>query len=405
MACLIKAPDSEGKGCVSFTTPERDQVINKDSQARAAVEALKMRFLIGLHHNWHDHAFNYDPLFDFSMAGDGDLIERNGRPFARVPIDACNFAPACFEYNRGVKPFWDLLNVSRAVAFKGIPEFFDAIRAIYDRGRFIRVLYLCPVPPPSKDGSTLHDIRKRYEELFPPRERQFFTMMDMQWDYPFPLDLETLAFFYRASRVYVHPAPEERRCRVAAYAWASGIPVVARENVASIVPSGLRRRPFWFEFDEPARMADAILDAIDGAASDSHWHDVTDEFSTESSVRRLDSFLDRLGNELGETMSRHPISGSGLDIRLGRHHGISSGPNNVGQTLNEFCLKLERLSDSELASMAGVSDPEATLAVGNSGTVNEKSADQGKPAIPALFRSFGGQLSSLASALTIRAKR
>ncbi len=198
MACLIKAPDGGGKGCVSFTTPERDQVINKDSDVRGAIESLKERYLIGLHHNWHDHAFVYDPLFDFSMAGDGDLIERDGRPFARIPLDACNFAPACFTPRQdGLEPFWDVLNVSRAVFFKGIPEFFQAIRTIYDRGRLIRVLHICPVPPPSKNGThtNLLDIRQRYEAAFSPDERQLFTLLTMEWDYPFPLDLETLAFF------------------------------------------------------------------------------------------------------------------------------------------------------------------------------------------------------------------
>ncbi len=292
MACLIRAPDTAGKGCVSFTTPERDQVILKDQAARAAVQALKRRYLVGLHHNWHDHDFAYDPLFDFSLAGDGDLIERNGRAFPRVALDACNFAPSCFApRGQGEEPFWDVLNVSRAVFFKGIPEFFQAIRAIYDRGRYIRVLHLCPVPKPDEAGTALHDIRQRYEAVFAPHERRFFNLMTMDWDYPFPLDLETLAFFYRASRVYVHSAQDERRCRVAAYAWASGIPVVARENVASIVPPALRRRPFWFAFDRADELADAIIAAIDHPGGDVGWDEVSGEFSEASSVARLESFL------------------------------------------------------------------------------------------------------------------
>ena len=100
MACLIKAPDAHGKGCVSFTTPERDNLIRKNPKIRAAVEALKPRYFVGLHHNWHDHEFAYDPLFDFSMAGDGDLIERDGKPFERIALDACNFSPAYFAARR-----------------------------------------------------------------------------------------------------------------------------------------------------------------------------------------------------------------------------------------------------------------------------------------------------------------
>src|SRR3954468_22280128 len=118
MACLLKAPEGSLKGCVVFTTQERDLVISKSAELRAFVEVLKQRYVIGLHHNWHDHQFHYDPLFDFSMAGEGDLVGADGKGFARVPMDACTFAPSCYSAPRG-EPFWDILYVARAVAFKG----------------------------------------------------------------------------------------------------------------------------------------------------------------------------------------------------------------------------------------------------------------------------------------------
>lgn len=358
MACLIKAPDASGKGCVSFTTPERDNLIKKNARVRASIEALKARYLIGLHHNWHDDAFDYDPLFDFSMAGEGDLIERNNREFARIGIDACNFAPSFFGSVPRTTFHWDVLNVSRAVAFKGIPEFLRAIRAIYDRGRKIRVLYLCPVPAAEANGTTLHDIRKMYETLFAPNERQLFNLMTMEWDYPFPLDLETLAFFYRSSRIYVHPAPDERRCRTAAYAWAGRMPVVARENVGSILPVSLRRAPFLYEFGGSIEMADAILRALDQASDDPRWTDAADEFSGAASAKRLSGFLDDLASSRGQRMSRHPINISKLDIRLGRHHMDGLGPNGVPQDLASFCTSLAELDNAGIRSAADAADPE-----------------------------------------------
>jgi glycosyltransferase involved in cell wall biosynthesis len=362
MACLIKTPDSSGKGCVSFTTPERDQFIKNDPRARAAIEALKSRYMIGLHHNWHDHDFVYDPLFDFSMAGDGDLIERENRPFARVNIDACNFAPSFFGSESSKAPYWDVLNVSRAVGFKGIPEFLKAIRAIYDRGRLIRVLYLCPVPPAEQGGTTLHDIRQRFEALFSPTEHHFFNLITMEWDYPFPLDLETLAFFYRSSRVYVHPAPDERRSRTAAYAWSDRMPVVAKANVASILPPGLRRTPFLYEFDGAGGMADAILRAVDHPSDDPRWDEVAAEFSAAASGFRLTAFLDRLAEARGDRMSAQPINVSQLDIRLGRHHMNVPGQNGLLQDIVSFCMTLSAASDSELAFVANSGDPEIHVA-------------------------------------------
>jgi glycosyltransferase involved in cell wall biosynthesis len=362
MACLIKAPDTSGKGCVSFTTPERDQFIKNDPGTRAAVETLKSRYLIGLHHNWHDHDFVYDPLFDFSMAGEGDLIERDNKTFARINIDACNFAPSFFGSAAGNAAYWDVLNVSRAVGFKGIPEFLKAIRAIYDRGRLIRVLYLCPVPPADPTGTTLNDVRQNFEALFTPAERRLFNLITMEWDYPFPLDLETLAFFYRSSRVYVHPAPDERRSRTASYAWADKMPVVAKANVASVLPPDLRRTPFWYEFDDVDGMADAILRAIDQPRDDPRWNDVAAEFSAAASGMRLTALLDRLAGARGHKMSAQPINVSRLDIRLGRHHMNVPGGNGVTQSVKSFCDALAAMRDTEFAVVANDDDPEMHIA-------------------------------------------
>jgi glycosyltransferase involved in cell wall biosynthesis len=361
MACLIKAPDASGKGCVSFTTPERDQLIKKDPKARAAVESLKQRYFIGLHHNWHDHDFVYDPLFDFSMAGEADLVERDGLEFPRVGIDACNFAPTCFGSAQKAQPFWDVLNVSRAVAFKGIPEFFDAIRAIYDRGRFIRVLHLCPLEI-SENPGVVHDIRQRYEAQFNSDERLTFSLITMDWDYPFPLDLETLAFFYRSSRVFVHPAPDERRSRTASYAWADRMPVVARANVASILPASLRRKPFLFEFETSHGMADAIVGALDSEKGDPDWEDVSNEFSGVSSGEKLAAFLDNLAAARGQKMSHLAINVNRFDIRLGRHHLNALGRNGVPQDLISFCDALACRRESELAAATAGDDPEILIA-------------------------------------------
>lgn len=396
MACLIKVPDGTGKGCLSFTTQERDQLISRDSGLRAAVEAVKARFVVGLHHNWHDHSFSYDPLFDFSMAGDGDLIERDGVPFARAPIDACNFTPDCFGASR-TEPFWDVLKVARAVAFKGIPEFLQALRQIYDRGRPIRVLYLCPVPPPDRGGTTLHDIRQRYEALFTPDERRLFTLLTMEWDYPFPLDMEALAFFYRASRIFVHSAPEERRCRTAAYAWTSKMPVVGGANVASILPSSCRGEPFWFRCDgDPKGLADAILRALACRSDNISWDGVQSEFRGPESARRLSEFLDRLAAAAGTRMSCQPVNVSRLDIRLGRHHFGRSAPNDVPQDLRTFVDYLLTAPFEELGTMMERSDPELAIAARGQGReMLDRPSDKG--AMARLGRGLFGSLRSVVS--------
>jgi hypothetical protein len=83
MARLLKIPQPGSAGLMTFTTAEHDQVLNTDASASAAATALKTQWIVGLDHNWHDHAFCYDPPFDCSMAGADDLIAVDS---AEVPL-------------------------------------------------------------------------------------------------------------------------------------------------------------------------------------------------------------------------------------------------------------------------------------------------------------------------------
>jgi hypothetical protein len=224
------------------------------------------------------------------------------------------------------------------------------------------VLHLCPVPPAVPEGTHLHDIRQRFEAMFSSEERRYFNLMTMEWDNPFPLDLQTLAFFYRSSRIYVHSAPNERRARAGAYAWATGMPMVSRENIASILPEQFRRPPFLFEYDEPAQMSDAILAALDSKIGDPEWGTVAGEFSIETSAQRLEQALQALAARRGETLSSQPIRAHGFDLRLGRHHEIGGGTNLVDQPVLRFCNELLNRSDAVLAALTKQPDPELALA-------------------------------------------
>ena len=364
MACILKAPTGDGKGVVVFTTPERDQVIKRDAAAEAAVWGLKDRWIVGLHHNWHDHQFDYDELFDFSMAGEGDLIERSGRSFPQVTLDACNFVPPAFAQGGGDR-FWDVLYVARPVFFKGFREFFSSVRRMYDSGHRLRVLCICPMPPYQKEEeeTVLYDVRNVYEELFSEEERKSFTLLTLDFDYPFPFDLETLAHFYRSSKVFVHFAPDERRCRVAAHAWVTGMPVVAMKAVGSLLPDELRRPPFFYEADGYERFHERILEAHRAPPAD--FTEPRSLFlDSESRLELLRQLDERFpGAGLGST------DGYALDnlgIRLGRHHGLIPGPNEVPTPLTNL---LELLPDEKRvrAAVTVSDDPELALAEAGGG--------------------------------------
>jgi hypothetical protein len=361
MACLLKLPGDGTRGVLTVTTQERDNVIRADAAVAEQLAALKDRWIVGLHHNWHDHAFRYDPLYDFSMAGADDLIEVDGREVPLIELDACNFVPASFH--PGGEPFWDLLYVARPVAFKGFPAFLGTVRALYDAGHDVRVLCLCPTPPASEGDSSVLDVRAQYEDLFHGAERSRFTLLTMDFDYPFPLDLPTLSHFYRSTRVFTHFADDERRCRVAGYAWATGMPVVGVDAVGSLLPDELRRPPYFYEATtagDPQAFATAILAALAGDRAGYDVEATRAQVSEEHTRAALRARLDELFPDAGAAGA--PMALDGLNLRLGRHHGLSTGANRVPMTLGALLDRLDDADDPGLGDALTTADPELALA-------------------------------------------
>lgn len=356
MACLLLAPQGNKRGVVTFTTGERDDLILRYPDLVAAIEKLKSRYVVGLHHNWHDYGFRYNPLFDFHLAGLEDLIPVPGTPAPPlVPMDACNFVPPFFTPGAGEK-FWDILFVARAVFFKGIPEFFSAIRKLYDEGHKLRVMFLCPVPPKGDSG-----LRALYEGMFSLEERGYFTFLTIPFDYPFPLDMPTLAHFYSASRIFVHSAPDERRCRVAAYAWAMEMPVVGMACIGSVLAPEHRVQPYFHEIAHYDEFPTAILNAIQ-ASNNASGGAARSDVATADTIVTLRHHLERLFG--ADALSSLPLSAHDLDIRMGRHHGLAAGRNRVEQDIGTFIGQLQSLSDVELAHIVTSElDPEKTLAI------------------------------------------
>jgi glycosyltransferase involved in cell wall biosynthesis len=336
MACILRLPSAESVGVLSITTQERNQ-IHLEPALRAELLNLKSHWMIGLHHNWHDFNFKYDSLFDFSFAGEGDLREINDVQFDQIKFDACNFVPSVFFPSVDEK-FWDLLYVARAVYFKRIPEFFTIIRKLFDSGHRLRVLFICPVPPYSRGqkSTAFYNIREEYDRLFNEDEKSLFTLMTTNYRYPFPFDLDTLAYFYRASKVFVHTADDERRCRVAAYAWATGMPVVCMEQVASLMPKDYRVAPMVYVpktyEDFPVKIM-AALDSVAKAEVSPMAGSAIREFRESDLLKRLDAELEVIAQNKERYYVKGQLFGKNLGLRLGRHHDGVDGPNSFPSNL------------------------------------------------------------------------
>jgi hypothetical protein len=364
MATILKAPSLKdgSKGVVVFTTQDRDNFIVGNSKLENRIQNLKKDWLIGLHHNWHDHKFEYNPIFDFSFAGEGDLIEINNNKFNQIHLDACNFTPEFFKFSNNDKN-WDILYVARAVFFKKIPEFFKIIRELYDNKKYYRVLLICPIPDECKNKQKSPDVfcnvRQEYDNLFSEEEKKFFTLLTTDFNNPFPFDLKTLSFFYRASKIFVHSADNERRCRVVGYAHASGMPVVCLEDPASLLPRNLKTPPLVYIARNYEGFSSLINKAIQYVDSNSYNIDdmlpAIKECSETYSKERLKEIIDSF---LSVKTSLDEYNFNDLDIRLGRHHGLGNHKNSCGWSIPSLVNYLQNHTLEEMNLDIKNEDPE-----------------------------------------------
>jgi glycosyltransferase involved in cell wall biosynthesis len=361
MACILKIPTNNTKGVIIFTSQERNKVIVRDKNLQKRISLLKDRWIFGTHHNWHDHKFLHDSLYDFEIAGDNYLKEVNKKEFTKLEISAANFVPDEFKYHDGNK-FWDILYIGRAVPFKNIPDFFEVIRKLYDDGKKYRVLFIAPVPPSSTKMPKSNEIMDLYREKFSFDERQLFSVLAVDYDYPFPFDLDTLANFYRSSRVFLFCSHEEMRPRTVGYAIAAGLPIVVRQPISYLLPNSVRKEPHVYVAKQIEDFPSLINNALEYSKSPgfnelSMTPSIT-EFDYKISIQKMREFFVSHFNLDIYVDNQNSSLLYNLGIRIARHHGFGNTPNSMDWSLGSLFNYLERHSIEEMQANAEQSDVE-----------------------------------------------
>ena len=366
MACILKTPIATSKGVITFTTQEW-RVICSSSSLTAELNSLRSKYVLGLHFNWHDYKFDPPQEFDFFMAGEDDLRPVNDKPYRLLPMDACNFTPSEYHPVDHNSRYWDVLLVGNPVYFKRPEIALQTIRDLFNKSnRPLNVLYVCPIPKYSfwDENTVLYDIREYYESLFSLEERSRFTLLTTSFDSPNPFDRRTLSVFFKNSKVFLHCATEERRCRIAAYAWCAGLPVVAYPCVGSLLPANLRTPTGFYNIENDKDYAAKLITAIENSSkfdSTPYRSVLSEDFA----VTTLKNELIKIFDELSLPFEGN-ILGKNLDRRLGWHHqGIGGVSNGLKQPLSDFmkaAINLPSLDESDQEQITKHDYPERVLA-------------------------------------------
>jgi hypothetical protein len=332
LACILAKPTKKSKGILSISTSELDQIMRNGYLVNEALE-IKKSYYLGLHHNWHPVDFEISSDFDFHFLESKDAIFLKGNE-PLLEMDACNFTPTCFSNTRN-NPIWDVLIVGRTANFKRPFKTIETLRELFDKGHLLRTLWICPMDLEKPEDRSLV---KAYESMFSQSEKELFTLLNPQANYPFTFSREELSFFYRSSRSFVHFADVETRCRVAAYAFCAGIPVIGNSVISNILPVEIATEPTFFEVKNDDYFS-AILRAI-SEPMPTNQRECLNVLSASSSINRMVENMNRCINPPVEFVASQFFS-SNLDIRLGAAHTGNSSSNSYGMDLVMFMKSLK----------------------------------------------------------------
>ena len=327
MACVLVKPNGRQKGILSIATSELDQVTNR-GQLIEDILAIKNLYYLGLHHNWHPVDFEISEEFDFHFLESKDAIFLSGSENL-LGMDACNFTPSYFSNSRNT-PVWDVLIVGRTANFKRPFKTLETVRELFDRGHLFKVLWICPMDLENTDDKA---VLEGYEKLFSRSEKELFTLLNPQSNFPFTFSRQELSLFYLSSRSYVHFADVETRCRVAAYAFCAGIPVIGHLLIANILTEELAVEPTFYKVNNDDYVT-SILNALNQPMK-SNQSGCMELLSEGNSLNRLVANLNRCLNPKQEFTATQFFSNN-LDNRLGAAHSGNESSNSYGIDLLTF---------------------------------------------------------------------
>ncbi len=319
MPFVMKRPTLRSKGILVLTHKEVPQVLLELSAFKKLLARVRERFLIGVHYGWFRAGLVAPAWVDFHFAPESTVTFDDPAAVHALPFNSSHFIPACF-CDRGLDKQWDIISVTRPVAFKNTHELLRCLRLVSDQRPGTRALVICSGTTDTREPDTEGALWQQYQTSFSANERQDIVFLPFRLaGAPFPFPRRDIAWLYNASRIFTLFSSREGGSKAIKEALLCGLPVVLKRD---LLGGGLE-----FATPENSRLfasereaADAMCEILDHYPS--HRFD-TEELARRASepytVPRLLERLEQLYQALGLVWEGE-VDTEDLSMKLPSHH-------------------------------------------------------------------------------------
>jgi len=319
VAFVMKRPTPRSKGLLVLTHKELPHVLLELPAFSAIVARLREHYVIGVHYGWFRSGLTPVSWVDFHFAPESTVTFEAGERVRALPFNSSHFVPAFFREEQLAKQ-WDIVSVTRPVAFKNTDELLRSLRLVRDRRPSTRALIVCSGTTETREPEALGALWRQYQTSFSLRERQDIVLLPFELEGPpFPFPRRDIAWLYNSSRLFTLFSSREGGSKAIKEALLCGLPVVLRRGLLGgglefATPDNSRL------FADEREAAEAMLEVLE--------HPVRFRVDTQALARRANEtytvpqLLERLAQlyaELGLVWEGE-VDTEDLGMKLPSHH-------------------------------------------------------------------------------------
>jgi hypothetical protein len=333
MASIIKKPSKNSKGVIAITNLDLKSLKNLN-----LLKEIKKKYILLYHPNYYDYNFKNNGIFDGFLAIKSIFNLKDDSPDKILNFNCHNFSPPSFYYEENKKNY-DFISLTKLQDDKNIYSLFSVVKEVLKINKKIKGIVILSVP--GKRPNTNDKLIRNYKNYFSIEERDRFEMISLDYNYPCPLNIETISFFYRNSKVLLNTHLKERHGRAQSYALACQMPIVGYKNLSYLVEKKFRKKPFYYISNNynQKNLIKLLLEAVKfyNIKKNKKKFLLAKQFMYEISFLKFKKMLMRKYNLDEKNWTKF----KDLDRRLASHHlGLLNTPGVYFQTIDEFLLRL-----------------------------------------------------------------